>query len=646
MNVHALPDRRLLDAEASLTMLVDRARSLRAFGPTLDFDAPVWNLTDIKVSRPSEATTHQLFFTRITKRETRSMEGRVAFKPAFGNLIKSLIALSEHARAKTPSRHRKLLQASRHLYETLENRGFDPTRLTSDDFASAAQSVTKTSPSNCYTIGAELEQIAKFVNKHSLAKAQLFFTNPFPRGYRSSRIDENSRKKRASKMPSEELIDAVIAMSDIVRNHGDDRDVLRASIVESLMCAPWRINEFLTLRADCVRREAAIDPKTGERIDTFGWAYAGSKGAYDNVKRVPSDMVEVAERAMNDILRITQDARDVALWMEQHQGRAYVAEPFRLADPDFQLTILEVADALGLKSDTGTTNWLRANKVPIQRHRNGRLWCSLRDVEAGVLRCQPKLPHNMPQQLSEYLLLVPEHYFRNDMASLPCIVSFVTAAQISFFLQTKKKYKSVFARLNILDANGEPYLVTSHAFRHYLNTIANDGELSQLDIARWSGRKRIEQNVDYDHTGGRPLKKRMREMLNTEAMRGPLPDAIKKLSPVDREDFVNARINTAHLTDIGACIQDWSLAPCPKHGSCAGCGDHLVIKGNPAHKARAGRLLAEHEAMLAQAKAEMDEGTYGASDWVKHNAKLVDGLKKTIAVHENAEIPDGTVVQI
>jgi hypothetical protein len=38
-----------------------------------------------------------------------------------------------------------------------------------------------------------------------------------------------------------------------------------------------------------------------------------------------------------------------------------------------------------------------------------------------------------------------------------------------------------------------------------------------------------------------------------------------------------------------------------------------VVKGNATHKARAERLLAEHQAMLAQARAEMDEGTYGAS---------------------------------
>jgi hypothetical protein len=644
MNVLVLPDRRLLDAETSLALLVERARSLQVFGPTVDFDAPVWNLTDVKIARPSAAKTHQLFFTRIAERETRSMEGRVAFEPAFGNLLKAMIALREHAGTAGQSRYRKLLQAGRHLYETLEDRGFDPARLISDDFYRAALALNKTSPNNRYAIGQNIEEIAHFVNKHALAKARIYFKNPHPRVSHVTKTDEKSRKKRAEKMPSEELIDAVIAMSDIVRGRGDDRDILRSSVVEALMCAPWRINEFLTLLADCVRRQTFTDPATQERRETFGFAYAGSKGAHDNVKRVPSPMVEVAERAMADILRITQPSRDAALWMEEHPGRAYLAEPFRLSDPGTQLTMYDVAKALGLASKEAATYWLRANEVSFEK-RDGRFRCPLGDLEAAVLRLQPKLPPNMPQRLSDYLMLVPEHYFRDDMASLPCIVSFVTDAQIGGFLQTRK-HKSVFERLQILDAKSKPYLVTSHAFRHYLNTIAKDGELSELDIARWSGRKRIEQNPVYDHTGGRQLMKRMRQMLNTGAMRGSLPKAIEKLPPAEREQFIEARINTAHMTDIGACIQDWSLAPCPKHGSCAGCGDHLVIKGNPVHKARAERLLAEHEAMLAQAKGEMDEGTYGASDWVAHNEKMVDGLKKTVAVHEDGEIPVGTVVQV
>jgi hypothetical protein len=71
----------------------------------------------------------------------------------------------------------------------------------------------------------------------------------------------------------------------------------------------------------------------------------------------------------------------------------------------------------------------------------------------------------------------------------------------------------------------------------------------------------------------------------------------------------------------------------------------MLIKGNQKHLQRAEQLLAEHEAMLAQAKQEMAEGTLGAGPWVEHNGKMVDGLRKAISVHKDPTIADGTVVQ-
>jgi hypothetical protein len=50
--------------------------------------------------------------------------------------------------------------------------------------------------------------------------------------------------------------------------------------------------------------------------------------------------------------------------------------------------------------------------------------------------------------------------------------------------------------------------------------------------------------------------------------------------------------------------------------------------------------------MLALAKTELDEGTYGASDWVAHNEKIIAGLRKAIAVHDDPTIADGTLVQV
>jgi hypothetical protein len=49
-------------------------------------------------------------------------------------------------------------------------------------------------------------------------------------------------------------------------------------------------------------------------------------------------------------------------------------------------------------------------------------------------------------------------------------------------------YKNIFSRYGYYDDEGKPLLIRSHQPRHLLNTIAHYGEMSELDIAKWSGR--------------------------------------------------------------------------------------------------------------------------------------------------------------
>jgi hypothetical protein len=616
----------------------------------------VFRRTDLesfaRQARPSlGAADHCLYFTRRGARETRSLEGREPFREEFANFIKSLIVLREFSGPKGPDTYKQLIVAARDLYERLEDRQFDPGMLTSKDFTAATNATVGKAIQTRQTQADRLEEISVFINKHGLSRSRIDFKKQAYR-IRRNMTGAEAQEARKAKLLSEDELDAVIAMSNEVREKGNDRDVLRASAIELLMCAPWRLNELLSGLYDCLRRGKIKDPQTGEELDAYGICHQGSKGANDAVKWFPTPMADVGLRALADIRRITQPARDVAKWMEDHPGRAYLADPWRLGDPKTLLTITDVAQALGLGSQQAALYWVKARKVA-RFLRDGCYLYPLAELEAAVLTLQPRLPPGAPP-LSEYLFLVPEHFLRTDMATMPAIVTVVSDAQIGTFLSSagkeklssKSKGKSVFERLGIVNEQGKPYRVRSHAFRHYLNTIAQDGCLSQLDIARWSGRKRIEQNAPYDHTGGRHLAGHMRSILESNAMQGPVVATVESLPPADRDGFLKARFNTAHMTDIGACVQDWSLAPCPSHGACAGCSEHLVVKGNATHKSRAEWLLVEHEAMLAEAKAEMDEGTYGASAWVAHNTKMVEGLRKTVAVHENAEIADGTVVQI
>jgi hypothetical protein len=221
----------------------------------------------------------------------------------------------------------------------------------------------------------------------------------------------------------------------------------------------------------------------------------------------------------------------------------------------------------------------------------------LGDLEAVILRMPLKLPH--PKlKLSDFMFLVPRHFFANRAGAQIHTLTFVGDANVSDFLGGREDNKSIFVRLDVRNEEGKPYQVNTLALRHFLNTCAQEGLLSQLDIARWSGRKDVGQNATYDHTGGHHLAREMRKVLETNAMKGPVVRTVESLPPVDRKAFLKGRFATAHFTLIGACVQDFSLAPCPTHGTCAGCSEHLIVKGKAEHRGEAERLLHEHQIML------------------------------------------------
>jgi hypothetical protein len=321
-------------------------------------------------------------------------------------------------------------------------------------------------------------------------------------------IDEKARQEAtARKMPSDDAIDAIIGMSLKVREIGDDRDVLYAATTELLMCAAWRINELLNIAADSPRRE------TADGASRLGFAYGGSKGFEASIKWIPTNMVELAERAFADILRITEPSREVARFMEKHPGRAWLPEPWRLADRDTLITSNDIAGILGLSCAVVAVRWVKSKGIQPVSRKSTQGFYRIGDVEAAILKMQPKLPPGSPP-LSSYLFLIPR-WFTSDGDSMLPVVRFVSDGSFADFVVGRLEGRSIFERLDIRDRDGNAYAVRSHQIRHFLNNAAQEGRLSQLDIARWSGRKDVSQNVVYDHTGGMPLARTMRGLLNT-----------------------------------------------------------------------------------------------------------------------------------
>jgi hypothetical protein len=150
-------------------------------------------------------------------------------------------------------------------------------------------------------------------------------------------------------------------------------------------------------------------------------------------------MMEIAERALADIKRITEPYRQIARWMESHPGRAYVAEPWRLADPETLLSAGEAAKALGLGGTSQAIYWLNAKRIGKAVERKYRCY-RLGDLEAVILAAQEKLP-DPKLKLSDFMFLVPLHYFRPRANTQEHTLTFVTDQNISDFLGGTRGYE-------------------------------------------------------------------------------------------------------------------------------------------------------------------------------------------------------------
>jgi hypothetical protein len=228
VNVIAFPERASLDAQLRFERLVERARNSVIFGPTIDFDAPVWDLAPVKPARlsASSAQSATLYFTTHENGAAKGLDGRTPMDLKFAAFVKSIIVLREQSRKRGAKDHGRLLRAARYLYGAMGDGRHDPIELRSADFLAACsgirtrktQRLKPTSATTAYRLGQALKEIAEAINRHDICKVQISFSNQFPRvAYDHTKVDEESRAERAAKMASKETIGAIIDASLMVR---------------------------------------------------------------------------------------------------------------------------------------------------------------------------------------------------------------------------------------------------------------------------------------------------------------------------------------------------------------------------------------------------------------------------------------------
>lgn len=169
---------------------------------------------------------------------------------------------------------------------------------------------------------------------------------------------------------------------------------------------------------------------------------------------------------------------------------------------------------------------------------------------------------------------------------------------------------SVFSRLKIIDPRNEEFVkFTTHDVRHWLNTIYQNGGLTEDQIALIFNRKHRQQNAVYDQTSNRDRSERMKQAIRDKIAVGNTTDSYAALAEFSRdeaEEYLAAVVRMVNPMPHGVCMLDWSTAPCPHNLSCFSCEteepgpcEHLTVDpDNKEHAQELQRIARDADLMI------------------------------------------------
>ncbi|WEK44308.1 MAG: hypothetical protein P0Y64_05730 [Candidatus Sphingomonas colombiensis] len=641
-------------AVEELEKQVERARKANVLRVP-NFDDQYWPL--VSRARASDAGAGGLHFT-IAKAVKGSR--LPPFPEPFFGFAKVMVCAFEGRSDKgfSASNLQAVVSACRWLYSQFGQRPPQPHLLVHGDFEAAAQAAKSELGEGAANIGSKLAFIALQMDDMRLAPAPIEWRNSIGRKAKHNAIGAVADRRRDELMPRQEIIDALADLSG--RGDLDERDLFIQRGIELCVSGGFRVNELLTLPRDCLHSEPELDDMGVQVLDRFGnpcerigLRHWPEKGAHTlQIKWVPSVMNDVVKRAVADLQRISEPTWRAATHQVAFPDKTLLGDAWDEIDDDAWLPLNQIVEIAAV---TDPYQFVRDNDMSLKpvrpESKRGRCF-RMGDLRRVLYRKSERgeilRSGEGSQYLHDSLFIIPKFFVKRSMdGGLRGTVSLLKDANINVYLVGITGAPSIFERLGYLDEDGRPLRCPSHQIRHWLNTLALEGGLSDVDLARWMSRQNVAQNRAYDHRSPVQRAKRVSEKLMTGEAAGPVAQATRSIKdPVRREEFVKSVSRTAHVTDLGICVHPWDALPCQKHGSCSDCGELRVEKGNVEQRERAAKNLIDTEADLAIAFEEEADGTINADRWVDAHERMASSLKKIIAIHDDPSIPDGHIVQV
>ncbi|MBA2960697.1 MULTISPECIES: integrase [Ramlibacter] len=636
--IHFTP-RSELNGHANVSAFIKLCRHAPVLNAHKQFDENIW---ETEKTRKGKNGVERIVFN--TLEAAKGAKHLPALPEPFVSFAKAVIVYLEDKRPVVSQGPR--LSALRCLEAALRENARDrrPTAVTPTVLDAAVDLARRNlSDAVAYRVAGALEAIAELMREKRFIRMNTRWVHSVPKPRETgSRIDEASLRARQEKLPSPA---AIRGLAGVFLTAMGVADTLISSSATLMMCAPERINEVVRLRRNC------IDEGEGRLEGKLGLRWSGSKGAADIVKPIPTKMADIAREAISRLETCSRAAHEIAAWYVHNPRKIYLAKDVEHLRAKKLLTTAEVSQILWGPAGGAAVQW--CNKEGIELIKDGRTArVRFSDVERAVLsmlpRSFPYLPGDGPPiRVDEALCVMRKNELHPGRATYECMFDVLEQSDIGSRLGQRNDsgIPSIFAKYGFTEDDGSPIVVNSHAFRHYLETLAEMGGLTDVQIAAFSGRVDVRQNSAYDHMTSDQAQAPIHRATKEHGFMSGLVKAPSR-TLINRADFVKLDIGATHTTDYGFCRHDFAAEPCQMHRDCLNCDEEVCVKGE-VHKLAALRLrVAETKRALSVAKKALTDHEFGADRWVAHQQKTLMRAEELLALLTNPDTPDGTVITL
>lgn len=361
---------------------------------------------------------------------------------------------------------------------------------------------------------------------------------------------------------------------------------------------------------------------------------------------MPSDVLPIVKEVIDELDKLCFAARDTAAEILRINGAdirflSKLCEGQKLYKSDLK--------ALGISPTVlGVNGWIRENGLAVrdtQKLKSDGKAASRQPFytfKQGVKKYCEKdyaselnAPIHIDQNGTEYFLkdlMLVRHQGLSSGSYSHWLATQCTHSMLTTFLRYFPKLAEEYASSSIeVD-------FTSHHFRHTLNTLLDEGGLSDLLQTEWFGRSNPKDTKAYQHTSREKRALQLREDIKKGRVAGKLVEQIKALPVTIQDAVLKARIQAVHDVGTGICVHNFSQTPCERHLQCsANCGDYVWAKDDKGRLEEQKRQFALTS--LARETAEKRLNTKKpkkSSDWLAHNDKKIKTLKAQL--HDNGVV--------